>query len=73
MLEAARRDAGLLDEGHDVTFLQADHTPELVRREVALVDHAIQRARVDAQVVGNLGGAHPPYWVRHARYLNTVS
>jgi hypothetical protein len=65
MLQRARLDADRSDERIDLAFLQTDHSAELVRREVALVDELVQRAEGDAKPFGGVCGAEPADLTRH--------
>ena len=48
-----------LDEAVDVVLLQADHPPELIGRELPLVDEAVQAPQGDPQPRRGLLGAEP--------------
>lgn len=53
-LQRAGSDAAGIDELLDLGLLEADDPAESVRRELALVDEAVQRARRDAQAARTL-------------------
>ena len=67
MLEGAGLDAARVDEAIDLVGLEADDAPEAVRRQLALVDEAVQRARGDAQTMRRFRGAQPVDLARRHR------
>src|SRR5205807_2113600 len=61
VLQAARFDAGGVDETVDIGLLEPDDAPELVRRQLTFVDEAIERPQGYPEPLRGFLGAHPPY------------
>ncbi len=74
MFEGSGLDTSGTDERVDLGFLQADHSPELVGRNVAFVDELVQRAQRDTQTSGSFGGAEPAnFTLRHVCHVISSS
>ena len=74
MFEFARFDAAVVDEGVDLGLLQANHSAEAVRGELAFVDQSVERAGRQAQRrSGFLGGQPVSIGLRHTDQRNTIS
>ena len=65
VLEAARGDAAVLDEGVHVVGLEPDDAPELEGGQRPLVDEPVEAAQGHAEMLGRLLGAHPPDLFAH--------
>ena len=59
MAHRAGFDTARLDVGVDIVLLQTDDPAELVGRQLAFVDEAVERARRDAEPLGGRRGGQP--------------
>ena len=74
MLELAGFDAAAADERIDLALLQANHSPESVRGQLAFVDQSVQRARGQSQRGRCFFGGEPiAVCLSHDNHNNTIS
>lgn len=74
MLEGARFDATVVDERINLGLLETNHPTKPIRRQLALVDQAVERPRRESERGGSfLRGQPVSVGVRHVIEASTVS
>jgi hypothetical protein len=72
MLKGARFDSSARDESIHLGCLQTDNAPELIGRDLALIDELVQRSQRHTKTGGGLVGAEPGDFSRHGKHCSAM-